>query len=129
MPSAWSAGRRARLMLTANASFAYMDITRMENVARDSARRIAMGQYNPNSIETVVREQLPSADYTVDASCSTTDYACVYIARSTDSMLPFTKFLGIGDLLGKDMGVAIKMRYEPGVSVSQAGEVSHDHAA
>lgn len=103
------------LMFTANASFVYMDLTRMENAARDGARRVAMGQFTKDNIAPFVLSQLPNADYSVDASCSTDDYACVYVTRPTDSMLPFTNFMGVGNLLGQTFGTAIKMRYEPGV--------------
>ena len=109
------------LMLTANASFAYMDLTRMQNVARDGARRIAMGQYDTTTIVAYIRGELPNGDYVIDTSCSTSDYACVNVTRSSDSMLPFTNFLGVGDLLGRTLGSAIKMRYEPGVTTSDAG--------
>lgn len=102
------------LMLTANASFVYLDLTRMENAARDGARRIALG-YDAASVTTAVAGQLPQADYTIDASCTTAEVACIKISRSTDSMLPFTNFLGVGSLLGRTFGSEIRMRKEPGV--------------
>jgi hypothetical protein len=67
---------------------------------------------------------LPDADYSVDATCSTQDYACVYVTRPTNSMLPFANFIGVGDLLGRTFGTAIKMRYEPGVEVETSSSDS-----
>ena len=101
------------LMLTANAAFTYLDMTRMENAARDGARRISIG-IDSASVTNTVAAQLPDGDYTVDVSCTTVEVACVRISRPSDSMLPFNNFMGVGNLLGKTFGAEVRMRREPG---------------
>lgn len=103
------------LMLTVNASFAFMDLTLMQNAARDGARGMAAGDFGPNAVEQMVKAQLPGGNYDVDFKCSTPTYACVSVSRDADEMLPFRNFLGVGNLLGKTFGVTMKIRYEPGV--------------
>lgn len=102
------------LMLTVNTSFVFLDLMRMENAARDGARRVATGEFNVTTVEPFVLAQLPAADYGADTDCSNAEYACVKISRPTESMLPFRNFLGVGSLLGKSFGVTIRYKYEPG---------------
>ena len=106
------------LMMTVDASFLYMNLTKMENAARDGARRVAMGQYDAESIATVVHEGLPAPDLVVDATCSTDDYACVTVMRPAAGMMAFGFFT---PLLGESMRTEIRMRKEPGVSWLPAG--------
>lgn len=107
------------LMLTVNASFVYMDLTRMENAARDGARRIAMGN-DAESVVSAVMSQLPSGDYNIDTNCTTTEVACISVSRPSESILPFANFLGIGNLLGQTFGSEIRMHKEPGVATLHA---------
>ena len=65
------------LMLTVDASFMYMSLTRMENAARDAARRVAVGQFDKDEIIIYALGQLPDLKYDVYAGCSPPAYACV----------------------------------------------------
>lgn len=101
------------LMMTVDASFLYMNMTKMENAARDGARRVATGQFNTNEIVLVIMEDLPAPDLVVDATCSTDDYACVTVMRPASGMMAFGIFK---PLLGESMRTEIRIRKEPGVS-------------
>ena len=105
------------LMMTVDASFMYMNMTRMENAARDGARRLAMGQYDEAAIVPVVLSGLPAGDFNVNANCSTADYACITVRRPSGSMMAFGFFK---PLLGQNFGAEIRMRYEPGVTRTTA---------
>lgn len=102
----------ALLMLTADASITYLTATRMENAARDAARRVSIGQYDTASIVDYVSAELNNQDYVVTATCTTEDYACVNISRPVDTVITF----GIlSALLGQSINAQSKMRYEPTV--------------
>lgn len=102
------------LMLTADASFVYLTTTRMENAARDAARRVSIGQYDTTTIGSYVLSSLDAGPYTVSAACSTTDYACVTITRPVDSVITFNV---LDSIIGQNLAVETKMRLEPGVSI------------
>lgn len=102
------------LMVTADASFMYLTITRMENAARDAARRVSIGQFNTDTIDNYVLSELTDGPYSVSAACSTSDYACVQISRPVNSIVTFGVLTA---LLGQSVGAETKMRLEPGVSI------------
>ncbi len=102
------------LMITSDASFVYLTSTRMENVARDAARRVSMGQISTDNIGSFVLSELTDGPYTVDASCSTSDYACVRIQRPVSSIVAFDV---LAPLLDKSVRAETKMRLEPGVTL------------
>jgi Flp pilus assembly protein TadG len=102
------------LMLTADASFMYLTITRMENAARDAARRVSIGQYDTTTIDDYVLSELTDGPYAVSADCSTNEYACVQISRSVNSIVTFGVLQA---LVGQTVGAETKMRLEPGVSI------------
>lgn len=102
------------LMLTVDASFMYLTITRMENAARDAARRVSIGQFTTATIEDYVLSELTDGPYDVSAACSTTDYACVQIVRPVDSIVTFGVLQA---LVGQTVGAETKMRLEPGVTI------------
>lgn len=103
------------LLMVADASFLYLDMTRMENAARDGARRLSTGQYDTTNVDTAVLKNLPVANtYTISSNCSTAEYACVAIYRPVNQILAFN-FMHWGDaILGEKFGAEIKMRWEPG---------------
>ena len=102
------------LMLASDASFMFLTMTRMEDAARDAARRVSMGQLNTASVGTYVVSTLDAGPYSVSAACSTGDYACVRITRPVDSIVTFTV---LEPLLGTSIGAETKMRLEPGVTL------------
>lgn len=101
------------LAFTASISFVYLDAARMENAARDGARRISMGQ-DTAAVTTAMAQQLPDLGYNIDASCTTTEVACISITRPSENVLPFVNFSGVSSLLGENFGAEVRMRREPG---------------
>lgn len=102
------------MMLASDASFMYLTMTRMENAARDAARRVSMGQLDTATVSNYVASGLDSGPYSVSAECSTIDYACVQIQRPVDSIVSFRVLTA---LLGTSIGAEMKMRLEPGVTL------------
>ena len=101
------------LMFTANAGFIYLDLAKMENAARDGARRLSIGE-SAATVTTEVAAQLPNSEYyTIDVSCTTADVVCIRISRPSEDMLPFANFMGVGNLLGQTWGSEIRMNREP----------------
>lgn len=101
------------LMIAADASLMYLTMTRMENVARDAARRVSMGQLSPATVAGHVAGQL-SGPYSASAACTTAELACVQISRPVDSVITFAVF---GPLIGQSVGTRTMIRLEPDVTL------------
>ena len=102
------------LMVASDASFMYLTMTRMENAARDAARQVSIGRLATDSVGTYVATGLDDGPYSVSAECSTTDYACIRITRTVDSIVTFGV---LSSLIGTSVGAETKMRLEPGVAL------------
>ena len=104
----------ALMILTANAAFAYLDLTKMENAARDGVRRLTMPtEYTTAEVVTDVAARLPDNNYIIDVSCSTSDVACIRISRQSDDLLSIINLWGIGNLFGLTMGAEVRMEIDP----------------
>lgn len=101
------------LTVTASISFVYLDAARMENAARTAVHRISLGQ-DTNAVAASVAQELPAPNYRIDASCTTTEIACIKITRPSESVLPFVRFSGAQRFLGENFGAEVRMRREPG---------------
>ena len=108
------------LIFTVDVTFMYMNLVRLENVARDAARRVAVGQYNKTEIVTFVRSRFPGYNgqddfpFYASAECSTTDFACVRVGQWSNTMVVF----GLSTaLLNETFESAVRMRLEPGVTL------------
>lgn len=102
------------LMLASDASLMFLTSTRMENAARDAARRVSMGELNTASVGNYVVSTLDSGPYAVSAACSAGDYACVRITRPVESVVSFGV---LEPLLGTSIGAETKMPLEPGITL------------
>lgn len=105
-------------MFTVDVSMLYLGMTRMENAARDGARRMSVGQFDTTEIGPVVKAQLTGNmnKVTVDPSCSTTDFACVTVSQPVTNMAAFGFYLK--PILGDTFSSQTRMRLEPGVTLT-----------
>lgn len=101
------------LMIVVDACFLYLDLNRMENAARDGARRVSTGQFTPTTVIPWVKNNLPDYSYNITGDCSTVYYACVTVTRDTSDILVFANIWS-GWLWNQTFGATIKMRWEPG---------------
>lgn len=102
------------LMLTSDASFMYLTMTRMENTVRDAARQVSIGRLARNDVPDYVKGQLDAGPYEVSTDCSTSEVACVRVSRAVNSIVAFNVLTA---LIGKDAGAETRMRLEPGVKL------------
>ena len=106
----------ALLMFTVDVSMLYLNMTKMENAARDGARRISVGQFDTTEIGPIVKAQLTGGSYSVTADCSTQDFACVTVSKPVSEMTAFGVYLK--PIIGDTFSSQTRMRLEPGVSIS-----------
>lgn len=99
------------LMLMVDVSTIYFNQTQMMHVSRDAARRMSMGQLEPETLTAFVQGHLTNA-VTV-TNCSIDETACVRISRPFENMAIFGN--AFTSLIGRDMSASTSMRVEPGI--------------
>ena len=132
----------ALLMIMVDVSMMYLDLARMENAARDGARRMAVGQYDtvqqdkdgdgtyetPAIQQVVLSHMRGNGRYFVMTYCSTKETACMRIFRPVTDMFVFGNLWKIFDWDDENAGphefesyifaAQSVMRVEPGVDLT-----------
>lgn len=102
------------LMLTSDASFMYLTMTRMENAVRDATRQVSIGRLSRDEVPDYVQGELDAGPYEVSTDCSTDEFACVRVSRTVNSIVTFNVLTA---LIGETVGAETRMRLEPGVTL------------
>jgi len=108
----WIPGFALLLIVTADASVLYLTHTEMWNVARDTARRVAIGDITDTQATTVAAASLPSKNtYTVTHSNASEADVFVQISVNIGDAAVFGRYFS--GILNRPMTARVTMRREP----------------
>lgn len=105
------------LVIVADASFLFLSYSEISNVARDTARRMAAGQFTSDQEAVdyaVAHLTMFEAPYDVSASYDPNSHMAVLIEVGIADAMVFGKFLG--PVLDKTLRARVVMRSEPEIA-------------
>lgn len=107
----WIPGFALLLIVTTDASVLYLTHTEMWNVARDTARKVAIGEITDAEAVTEARNNLPARPYVISASSSAELEVFVRIQITVSDAAVFGKYMG--SILDLPMVARVSLRREP----------------